>query len=106
MEVLCVAITGVCTIVVACIGAASSKHNKETAALDATREEQSKQRASESMLLLKLMNADCALTVGTALALQRGHCNGEMEAGLEAVKEAQEEYAAFHDSIALAQLNK
>lgn len=56
------------------------------------------------MLSLKLMNANCALTIGTALAIKRGRANGELEDGLKKVEEAQKEYEDFLRTIALEDL--
>lgn len=95
VEIICVIITGASAIIVAFVGASVKKTEKLAV-----------ERAQENLLLLKMMNANCDLTVGTALALKRGHCNGEMESGLAAIKEAQDAYQDFHDKLAIAHLNK
>lgn len=62
-------------------------------------ENRAAQRMKESLLTMRLMNADAKLTVGIAEAIKRGRVNGEIEEGLEAVKEAQEEYQKFTDEL-------
>lgn len=94
-DIVCACISAVSVIIVAVIGT-NVKHSESLA----------KERAEESLLLLKLMNANCDLTVGTAMALKSGHCNGEMEKGLETVKAAQSEYEAFHARLVITQLSK
>ena len=106
MEIIGYVISAAATIFCGVLAAISQK---EYRAAESERERMAKRaedRRKESMLLLQLVHADCSLTVGTALALKRGHCNGELEKGLEDVKEAMEAYDNFHDSIALTHLNK
>ena len=62
------------------------------------------QRAKEGRLQLAMIHAVGKLTVGVAMALKRGHCNGEVEDGLEAVQKADTEYAAFLESVAVEHL--
>lgn len=62
------------------------------------------QRAKEGRLQLAMIHANGKLTVGVAMALKRGHCNGEVEDGLEAVKKADAEYAAFLEGVAVEHL--
>ena len=48
-----------------------------------------------------MIDAECKLTVGVAMALKRGHCNGEVEAGLAAVQKTTKEYERFLEDIAI-----
>ena len=64
-------------------------------------EKRAARRLQESRLSLQLMNANCALTVGTALAVKRGHANGELDDGLEKVAAAQKAYNDFIQAVAL-----
>ena len=60
---------------------------------------------THSMLAIHLsIHAVGKLTVGVAMALKRGHCNGDVEDGLEAVQKADTEYAAFLESVAVEHL--
>ena len=93
-EITCVIISSLATIFCAYIAHKNDKVAKET-------EIRSRRRIKESMLSLKLMNANCELSVGTALAVKRGYANGELEEGLKKVKEAQTEYENFLQSIAV-----
>lgn len=99
------------TIAVAIIGGFFTvKQAKVTAHMDAEREEskqereridkRAEQRMKESLLTMRLINADTKLTLGVAMALKHGHANGEIEEGLAAVKLAQEEYQKFNDELA------
>lgn len=63
-------------------------------------DKRAEQRMKESLLTMRLINADTQLTLGVAMAIKRGHANGEIEEGLEAVKAAQEEYQKFNDELA------
>ena len=40
------------------------------------------------------------------MALKHGHCNGEVEAGLQAVQEASDNYVQFLEGIAIDQIKK
>ena len=40
------------------------------------------------------------------MALKRGHCNGEVEQGLAAIKRTQHEYEQFLEGIALDQITR
>ena len=85
------------------------KSNKEAKANEKDRkltEKRAEERKKESLLSLRLMNANCSLTVGTALAVKRGHANGEMEQGLKDVEEAMKAYQEFHNKIAVDHLTK
>lgn len=105
-EIICSAIAGMATIVCGVLTYQSTKKNKEIAEANARSEKRAAQRAQESKLSLALMDANCSLTVGVALALKHNHCNGEVEAGLEAVRKAQADYLAFMESIAIEHLAK
>ena len=48
-----------------------------------------------------MLNANCQLTVGVAMALKRGHCNGEVEAGLAAIEKTTKDYEQFLEGIAI-----
>lgn len=94
------------TIICAWIASENKKY-------EANREEQDKlaaaraaQRAKEARFQLQMINANGQLTVGVAMALKHGHCNGEVEAGLAAVHEANTEYTKFLEEVALDHVNK
>lgn len=98
-EIICTVITAVGAIVVAVIGKSVSNHNKR---MDAQAEE----RVKESRLQLKMMAANTNLTLGVALALKHGHCNGEVEQGIAEVKEAQSEYIDFLENVMVDKLKR
>lgn len=116
MELWLQIVSTVGTIIVAAVGGifavaqrkAETKIEKEYEANEEERERIEKraaQRMKESLLTMRLMNADAKLTVGIAEAIKRGRVNGEIEEGLEAVKEAQEEYQKFNDELAAEHKN-
>lgn len=100
-EFLGICVSSLATVVCAVIAyqgkleAKTAKEERDRAEKRATR------RLQESRLSLKLLNANCALTVGTALAVKRGHANGELDDGLKQVAEAQKEYNDFIQAVAL-----
>lgn len=94
-------VTSFATIICAYIAYRSNRDAKVAKKDAAQAERRNQRKLQESRLSLKLMNANCALTVGTALAIQRGKANGELEEGLKQVAEAQKEYMDFMQNIAL-----
>ena len=69
-------------------------------------DERAEQRAKEGRLQLKMSEANNKLTIGIAMALKTGHANGEVEAGLKAVQDAQNDYRLFLEGLALDELKK
>ena len=67
-------------------------------------EARAKKRAEEGKLQLQMIHANTELTIGVAMALKTGHCNGEVESGLEQVKKANDAYDKFLNDIAIEQL--
>ena len=57
--------------------------------------EKEKARAKEIVLLLTGIKAAGALSYATAVALKRGHANGEVEKGVEAYEEWEQELDKF-----------
>ena len=98
-EIISATLAAVASIICAVIARQASLREKKS-------EERAEQRMKESLLSMKLANANCKLTVGVAMALKRGECNGEVEEGLEAVKEATAEYEEFHSKLIAKQLTK
>lgn len=98
-DIICAIITTVGVIIVAIVGASAKKKDKMLDERAKEADIRAERRAKESLLSMKLMNANCQLTVGVAMALKRGECNGEVEEGLALVKEAMGEYQDFHEKI-------
>lgn len=98
-EVICAAIAAASTIICAVIAHQAEKRGR----LEDTRAEQ---RAKEGRLQLKMAEANNKLTIGIAIALKTGHANGEVEAGLKAVEEAQDDYRQFLEGLAVDELRK
>jgi len=62
---------------------------------DTTYEENYKARCKESLLSLEMITAAADLSYATAIALKRGHANGEVEVGVLAYEKAKESYRLF-----------
>ena len=105
-SIVCAFITSVATIICAWIAAVTAKADKERKAKDAVSERQAQERARESQLQLAMIAANSELTVGVAMALKNGHCNGEVEAGLQSVDKANKEYVKFLEQVALDHINE
>ena len=89
------------TIVCAFIAYRGEKRARITKEEKERNERRAQRRLQESRLSLELMNANCALSVGTALAVKRGHANGELEEGLKQVEAARKKYLDFLKEVAL-----
>ena len=104
-EVICAALTAFCAIV--CVAIAirrlSARSEKEEQERINRRAEQ---RAKEGRLQLAMIDANCKLTVGVAMALKRGHCNGEVEQGLAAVQKTQHDYEQFLEGIGIDHITR
>lgn len=105
-EIIGYLISSTATIVCSILAYISNKEHKQAQAERERTKKSSEQHAKENLLLLKLIHADCSLTVGTALAIKRGKCNGELEQGLRDVESAMNAYDDFHDEIAMNNLHK
>lgn len=53
-----------------------------------------------------MIDANCKLTVGVAMALKRGHCNGEVEQGLAAIQKTQRDYEQFLEGIGIDHITR
>lgn len=106
VEIICCLITAGATSLCGYLAYLSNVEHKVAEKSRKESEERAEERRKESLLSLQLMNANCSLTVGTAMAIKRGSCNGEMEQGLKDVQEAMREYRDFHERLAFKQLNK
>ena len=98
-DILCTFITAAATIICAYMAAQGKKRSDREDA-------RAERRAKEGRLQLEMIEANSKLTVGIAMALKHGHANGEVEAGLKAVDEAQREYVEFLEGIAIEQITK
>ena len=105
-EIICAVITGVATIICAAIAAQASKREKREKAEQERVNRRAEQRAKEGRLQLAMINALSQLTVGVAMALKRGHCNGEVEAGLKAVQQTSRESEQFLEGIGIDHITR
>lgn len=101
INVICALIAAAATIVCAWIAGTSAKADKVRQINDERSEARAKERAKEARLQLAMIAANSKLTVGVAMALKNGHTNGEVEEGLAAVDNANNDYTRFLEEIAL-----
>ena len=105
INILCAVIAAAATIICAIIAANHSKSEKHRQECAIKEEARSRQRAKEGRLQLAMIAANSELTVGVAMALKKGQCNGEVEAGLKAVQEANRKYKDFLETVAMEHIN-
>ena len=105
-EVICTALTGFCAIGCAALASQASKREKREKEEQERINRRAEQRAKEGRLQLAMIDANCKLTVGVAMALKRGHCNGEVEQGLAAIQKTQREYEQFLEGIGIDHITR
>jgi hypothetical protein len=88
------------------VGIIMAYYNKKQAKRDKEIEQRAKDRRKESLLGLKLSMANGKMSYATAMAIKRGHANGEVEEGIEAYSQARKEYLDFVNEQAVEHLNK
>lgn len=106
VEIICAFVAAAATVICAWIASVTNKQTKEQKKRDEEEDTRSAQRAKEARLQLQMISANSQLTVGVAMALKNGHCNGEVESGLEAVQTANQEYTKFLEEVALDHMNE
>ena len=108
IQVVCTAITALATIAVALVQYKANKEKKEyeqkTQEMLKKQQTQHDIRVRESRLSMDMMHATAKLCVGTALAIKKGHANGELDEGLECVNKATNEYEKFMKDMAANQV--
>jgi hypothetical protein len=67
---------------------------------DKKAEDNAERRKRESLLSLEMMSANNQLSYALAMAVQRGHPNGEVEVALAAYQEAKDAYDHFKAEMA------
>lgn len=109
MEQLLTLLTVLSPILTALItGVYSVKQSKVQKGINEKQEKMEKQaelRRKESLLSMKMASANTKLTIGIAMAMKHGHCNGEVEEGLKAVHQAEADYDSFLKEIAINDIN-
>ena len=93
MEYMRELISGLFAVLVACVEFRASRERKQMEQLAVI-------RAKENRLAMKMQDANLALAVATAIAVERGETNGEMKAAKEKAVSAQEEYDEFIHELA------
>lgn len=106
VEVLCAVIAACSTVLCSLIALKAERAEKQRKVEIEQEEERAKQRSKEGRLQLAMIAANSELTVGVAMALKNGHCNGEVERGLEAVTEANKRYSEFLESVAIGMIRE
>ena len=69
--------------------------NRKLAKAAEKAEEDEKTRQHETVLILKGVKASGALSYATAMAIKRGHPNGEVEKGIEAYEKWEKDIDSF-----------
>lgn len=105
ISIICAIIAAVATIICALIASSHNKAEKYRQACEQREEARARQRIKESRLQLAMIAANSELTVGVAMALKRGQCNGEVESGLTAVQDARKKYNEFLEDVAMEHIN-
>ncbi|WP_298029653.1 hypothetical protein [uncultured Dysosmobacter sp.] len=67
--------------------------------------EQAAARKKESLLSLEMQMATAKMSYAVAMAMKRGHANGEVEDAITAYEEARKKYLAFLNEQAADHLN-
>lgn len=96
----------VALILIALIEARAARDRKKDTAYKSRTERREKQRAEESRLGMKMMDASLELAVATALAVECGKMNGEMHSAKDSAAQAREEYKTFIQKLASAEIAK
>ena len=86
------------SIVMALFNRRQTKRDKETDA-------RAEARKRESLLALEMQMATAKMSYAVAMALKRGHANGEVEEAVDAYEEARKKYLAFLNEQAADHLN-
>lgn len=86
------------SIFMAAFNSRQKKREKET-------DERAEARKKESLLALDMQMATAKLAYATAMALKRGHANGEVDDGIEAYQSARQNYLHFLNEQAADHLN-
>ena len=106
VDIICAAIAGICSIVVAVVGYRVKKSHEETVARAEKEEHRAQLRQRESMLSLKMMDATLQLSVVTSNALTGGHNNGNVERARDAAQKAAQEYEDFMRELTVHEIEK
>ena len=99
-------ISGLCLITVAFIEALAARGRKKAKGDQERNERRAADRAEESGLSMRMMDASLELGLATALAVEQHKLNGEMKAAREKADKAREAYHAFLERISSRQLAK
>jgi hypothetical protein len=77
------------------VGVFMAFFNRAQKRRDEETESRAAARQKESLLALELNMSTAKLSYATAVALRRGHANGEVEEGMRAYNEAKKKYVDF-----------
>lgn len=80
--------------------------NRRQTKRDKDVDEMAKIRQEEGLLSLEMTMATAKMSYATAMALKRGHANGEVEEGIEAYEEARKKYLNFLNRQATTRIAK
>lgn len=107
MEYISELISGAVLIIVTLIEVRATRERKRAKEDKERVEKRAALRAEENLLSIQMQEANLALGVATALAVERGKTNGEMREAKEKAKKAQERYIEFmQETLAHSQIKK
>ena len=87
------------SVIMLFVNAKQSKAMKESDA-------RAKARKRETLLSMELQMATAKMSYAVAMALKRGHANGEVEEAIEAYEEARKKYLDFLNEHAAEQIGR
>jgi len=88
-----------------CVSIFMAIFNKRQKQREKEVDERANARKKESLLALDMQMATAKLAYATAMALKRGHANGEVEEGIASYQTAREKYLHFLNEQAADHLN-
>ena len=88
-----------------CVSVAMAVFNARQKKREEENKAQAAARRKESLLSLEMQMATAKMSYAVAMAMKRGHANGEVEEAIEAYEEARKKYLAFLNEQAADHLN-
>lgn len=99
-------ISGAFLVLVALIEVVAARGRKNEKEARARSEQRAEDRATESRLAMKMMDANLDLGLATALAVEQCKINGEMKKAKAKASDAQDDYQEFLRLVAARQIAK
>lgn len=78
-----------------CVSVIMAVFNSRQKKREKAADERAEARKKESLLALEMQMSTAKLAYATAMALKRGHANGEVEEGIDAYEDSRKKYLHF-----------